>query len=121
MTSGISVLWIEFGVVRHGFDSECLEVGALTVHHLLQIEAGFDLGCPCLVDEFQVIVLNGQRGRPYQQLLRESGKRMPLIPFPSGRRTICTALGLILCFDLARSRKLLARRVASSSFVKRLI
>ena len=39
-------------------------------------------------------------------------KRMPLI---------CTALGLILCFDLVRRRKLLARRVVSSSFVKELI
>src|ERR1700731_3662684 len=48
-------------------------------------------------------------------------KRMPLIPFPSGRRTICTALGLILCFDLVRRRKLFARSVASSSFVKKLI
>jgi hypothetical protein len=49
----------------NGFDRGCLGVRALIVHHLLQIEAGFDLGCPCLADEFQVIVVNGQRGRPY--------------------------------------------------------
>ena len=49
-----------------GFARECLEVRALMVNHSLQIEAGFDLGCTCLADEFQVIVVDGQRGRPYQ-------------------------------------------------------
>src|ERR1700682_187704 len=33
-----------------------LEVDALTVDHLLQFEAGFDFGCPCVADEFQIIV-----------------------------------------------------------------
>ncbi len=93
----------------------CLEVSALIVNHLLQIEAGFDLGCPCLADEFQVIVVNG-----HQWLLRKA-EEDALIAFPSGRRTICTALGLILCFDLVSRRKLLARRVASSSFLKKLL
>ena len=60
-----------------GVDRECLEVRALIVNHLLQIEAGFYLGCPCLAEEFQLIVVNGQRGRRYQQLLRKAERGCP--------------------------------------------
>ncbi len=62
-----------------GFDREGLEVRALIVNHLLQIEAGFDLGCPCLADEFQVIVVNG-----HQWLLRKA-EEDALDCFPVGQ------------------------------------
>src|ERR1700674_4520925 len=39
-----------------------LDVWALAVDHLLQIEAGLDLCCPRRSDEFQIVVVNGRRG-----------------------------------------------------------
>ena len=67
-----------------GFDREGLEVRALIVNHLLQIEAGLDFGCTGLADEFQITVVNGQRGWACQWLLRKV-EEDALDFFPIGR------------------------------------